>query len=307
MSASTSDTLFPIRELVRRTGVNASTLRAWESRHGLINPTRTASGHRLYSDKDVARVRELRELLDQGLGLAEIGPLLERVVASKSAEPAQITGWRAYLRATVEAIEAFDPGRLDNLYNEACALYPIEVVTTNLLIPVLDELGERWDIRPSGIAEEHFFSAWLRNKLGARLHHVLARHAGRPLILACLPGEGHELGLLVFALGLLDSGRRVIYLGANMPLRQILHVARSAHALGIVLAGRAPLRAGPLFEDIAWLAREANVPLFAGGQFSVIAAVDLVRVGGIPLGDDIERGLAILDARLTGARPVSSV
>jgi DNA-binding transcriptional MerR regulator/methylmalonyl-CoA mutase cobalamin-binding subunit len=305
MTTETTDSLFPIRELVRRTGVNASTLRAWETRHGLIRPTRTPSGHRLYSDADVARIRELRALLDQGLGLAEIGPLLEQAVAARPVEPAPVSGWRGYLRTTLDAVEAFDQVSLDNLYNEACALYPIDLVTANLLIPVLDELGARWHARPSGIAEEHFFSAWLRNKLGARLHHASARLAGRPLVLACLPGEGHELGLLVFALGILDGARRVIYLGANMPLRQIVHVARRAHALGVVLAGRAMAEPAPVIEDIAWLARESGAPLFVGGQFSVTSSLELARAGAVPLGDDIARGLALIEARLAGARPVS--
>ena len=61
--------LFPIRELVRRTGVNASTLRAWENRHGLLSPTRTPSGHRLYNQQDVLRIRRVQDLLARGLGL----------------------------------------------------------------------------------------------------------------------------------------------------------------------------------------------------------------------------------------------
>ena len=68
---------FPIRELVQRTGVNASTLRAWENRHNLLNPVRTESGHRLYGQADVQRVRRVQELLVQGLSLNEIAPMLD--------------------------------------------------------------------------------------------------------------------------------------------------------------------------------------------------------------------------------------
>lgn len=299
---------FPIRELVRRTGVNASTLRAWENRHGLLTPTRTPSGHRLYSQQDVLRIRRLQELLAQGLGLGEIAPLL-----SEEARPPTDTGaqdglselpipqgsaWHGYLRETLIALESFSTERLDSLYNEACALYPIDIVTDNLLIPALEQLGKRWDKRPSGIAEEHFFTAWLRNKLGARLHHAASLPRGGQLIMACLPHENHEIGLLVFALAALRRGHRIIYLGANMPTRQIVHVARHTHAQGIVLSGRQVADPGAALSDIAWLAEAVDTPLFVGSHFSAQNGERLQAVGAIPLGTDMAIGMRLMESRL---------
>jgi DNA-binding transcriptional MerR regulator/methylmalonyl-CoA mutase cobalamin-binding subunit len=301
-------TLFPIRELVRRTGVNASTLRAWENRHGLLTPTRTASGHRLYSPQDVQRIRRLQDLLGQGLSLGEIAPLLAEAEVAPS--PAAETlapqprstfpgaAWQGYLQETLAALEDFSTERLDSLYNEACALYPVDTVTEHLLVPVLQQLGQRWDQRPSGIAEEHFFTAWLRNKLGARLHHAASLPRGGALILACLPHEQHEIGLLVFALSALQRGYRVIYLGANMPTRQIVHVARHTHALGIVLAGRQVADPGEVLEDIVWLAQAANLPLFVGSHFSEQVREPLQAQGVIPLGGDLSVGLRLMEHRL---------
>ena len=130
---------FPIRELVQRTGVNASTLRAWENRHGLLTPVRTESGHRLYSQVDVQRVRRVQELLIQGLSLNEIAPMLDALLDAASANaPETLTStlaaslspaWQGYLTETLAALESFSTDRLDNLYNEACALYPIDIVT----------------------------------------------------------------------------------------------------------------------------------------------------------------------------------
>lgn len=306
MAAKYSDSPFPIRDLVRRTGVNASTLRAWENRHGLLKPIRTASGHRLYTQEDVQRVRRLQELLAQGLSLADIAPLLEQAplpdVRAESPAPAAdtaaVASWQGYLRETLRALEDFSTERLDNLYNEACALYPIDLVTRNLLVPVLFELGERWDKRASGIAEEHFFSAWLRNKLGARLHHGQWLPKSKPLILACLPEETHEIGLLLFALGILQMGYRLIYLGANMPVREIAHISHPTHALGIVLAGREVPRPTPLLADIAWLVEACDAPVFVGSHVSRQLKAHLARAGAIPLGDDIALGLRLLETHL---------
>ena len=309
MTADVLPALFPIRDLVQQTGVNASTLRAWENRHGLLKPLRAPSGHRLYCMKDVHRVRRLRELLGQGMGLAEIVPLLEDSEHTKApaagSQPAVKVAmetrpaWRGYLDETLRALEDFSAERLDRLYNEACALYPIDVVTDSLFIPVLQQLGERWEQRVSGIAEEHFFSAWLRNKLGARLHHSAGSTRGRPLILACLPHESHEIGLLIFALAALQRNYRVIYLGANMPLRQILPICQRTHSAGIVLAGRAAKNPAALLDDLAWLVEAVGkVPVFIGSHCSVRVRDRILDAGAIPLGIDLALGLHIIETRI---------
>lgn len=317
---SSTSAFFPIRELVQRTGVNASTLRAWENRHGLLKPVRTESGHRLYCRNDVQRVRRVQELLLQDVSLNEIASLLDDPAASVAeAAPAVIESslatalspaWQGYLAETLSALESFSTERLDNLYNESCAVYPIDVVTERLMIPVLEQLGLRWDKRPSGIAEEHFFSAWLRNKLGARLHHAAGMAHGRLLILACLPGEHHEISLLLAALGVLQQGYRVIYLGADMPLAQLLPVCRQTHAVGIVLAGRGFPEASQMqanLREIAGLVEAAGMPVFVGGRFAVLAQHELEQIGAQPLGDNISIGLRLIEAGLSSAqKPTAS-
>lgn len=308
MNALANDPRFPIRELVQRTGVNASTLRAWESRHGLLQPERTPSGHRLYRQADVLRVKRLRNLFAQGLSLAEIVPLLEEDTVTVPADlpvvplvpESDLGGWQNYLRVTLAALQDFDAQHLDQIYSEACSLYPIDVITTRLLIPVLHHLGSSWDTRPAGVAEEHFFSAWLRNKLGARLHHASSQTHGKHLVLACLPHENHELGLLMFALLALHRGYRVIYLGANMPLRQIGHVVRRIHAPGVVLSGRFTRDAETILEDIARLVSETTASVFVGSHFSVQAHADITRVGGIVLGDDLAVGMRQIELHMKG-------
>lgn len=315
--SSPSTSFFPIRELVQRTGVNASTLRAWENRHKLLNPVRTESGHRLYGQEDVQRVHRVQELLVHGLSLSEIGPLLDEVVDSASTlAPDTVTNsltanlspaWQGYLTETLAALELFSTERLDNLYNDACALYPIDIVTDKLMLPVLTQLGLRWEKRPSGIAEEHFFSAWLRNKLGSRLHHAAGLTHGRQLILACLPGEHHEISLLLIALGLLQQGYRVIYLGANMPLVQLLPVCRQTRAAGMILAGRGiaePMQLQATLLEIGKLVETVGMPVFVGGHFATLLHRELEQLGAQSVGDSIPLGLRLIEATL-GAAPAA--
>ena len=91
---------------------------------------------------------------------------------------------------------------LESVYNEALSHYPIKVVTERLIGPLLHELGERWVKDMGSIAEEHFFGFYLRNKLGARFHHRQRNAGGPRLLMACLPGERHEVGLLLLCAGL---------------------------------------------------------------------------------------------------------
>jgi MerR family transcriptional regulator, light-induced transcriptional regulator len=310
---------FPIRGLVQRTGVNASTLRAWENRHGLLKPVRTQSGHRLYGPEDVQRVKFVQELLVQGVGLNEIVEVLDRPPEATSTSSSGILesslattlspAWQGYLAETLSALETFSTERLDSLYNDACALYPIDIVTEKLMIPVLEQLGMRWDKRPSGIAEEHFFSAWLRNKLGARLHHGAGLARGRSLILSCLPGEHHEISLLLAALGILQKGYRAVYLGADMPVGQLVPVYRQTHAGGIILAGReitdsARIEANLI--DIADLVKNVDIPVFVGGRFSVVLQRELEQIGAQTVGDNISLGLRLIEAGLSIAQNPAS-
>lgn len=295
---------FPIRELSRRTAVKASTLRAWETRHDLLQPQRTESGHRLYSEADVERVLYLQELIAEGHPLAEAAKLLgQGVPAGRSkvtaSDPEQLPSvWETSQLAILDATARFDDLALDETYGNACSVYPLEMVNQRLLIPVLEQLGERWRVREAGIAEEHFFSAWLRNKLGARLHLSSTRNSGSKLVCASLPGERHEIGLLVFALSAISRGYQVIYLGADMPIRQIKPVVTNTNAQAVVLAGRDASHAGLILPDIAWLAGQIAAPVFIGSHFAQTMKAELKQAGALAIGSDILAGLARIEARL---------
>ena len=73
-----ADELFPIREVARLTGINPVTLRAWERRYGLIQPVRTESGHRLYTQKDIETVHRILDWIERGVAVSKVGKILAR-------------------------------------------------------------------------------------------------------------------------------------------------------------------------------------------------------------------------------------
>jgi DNA-binding transcriptional MerR regulator/methylmalonyl-CoA mutase cobalamin-binding subunit len=302
---------FPMRTVSAITGVNPITLRAWERRYGLIRPARTPSGHRLYSQKDIELVNRIVRLLDRGISIGQASNSLGNSVTEPAPDRQQESSpWPEYREHAIDAIVRFDEIHLDALYNQALSLYPIDIVTERLLIPVLITLGERWMKTEGSIAEEHFFGAFMRNKLGARFHHRQKKTGGMKLLVCCLPGEHHEIGVMLFSLAAHDHGYRIVYLGPNMPLQDLALTARRAGCHGIVLSGSVAPPGGLLSCELPELVKQADCPVFMGGASSVRCSAAIERAGALPLGTDIrtsmkriEHSLANLQQALTAMKP----
>jgi len=298
-ATDTSEKLYTIGTVSQLTGVGAITLRAWERRYELIHPVRKDSGHRLYTRKNIEQINRITSLTDQGMRISQITPeMLEDEPAANALEDTPVDLWKTYVRNMVEAIVAFDEERLEEIYNEALSLYPIEMVTRLLLKPLLIELGRRWAAGPGGVAEEHFFAFYLRNKLGARFHHRPRKNGGPHLLLACLPGEYHEIALLLFALAAHEQGFHLLTLGADTPLPELARVAAKTKSDAIVLSGAVQPGEDVLSRDLPKLVETVSIPVFVGGQASVLAADAIGKAGAEALGQDMELGLKRLGAQL---------
>jgi DNA-binding transcriptional MerR regulator len=287
-----AEKLFTIGTVSRLTGVGAITLRAWERRYGLIEPIRKESGHRLYTRQHIDRINRITALTRQGLRISQVTPdMLESELQDTAGGDAADDAWKNYLNSMIAAIVSYDEERLEEIYNSALSLHPIAMVTSRLLTPLLAELGRRWAAGRGGIAEEHFFAFYLRNKLGARYHHRPRGNRGPLLLIAGLPGEHHEFGLLLFTLAAHEAGYRVIPLGADMPLGELAAVARKKDCAAIVLSGAVEPPAHVLETDLPDLVRAARVPVLLGGLSAVYACDAITRAGAEVLGRDIEHGL----------------
>jgi DNA-binding transcriptional MerR regulator/methylmalonyl-CoA mutase cobalamin-binding subunit len=284
--------LYTIGTVSKLTGVGAITLRAWERRYGLIQPVRKESGHRLFRREHIDQINRITALTQQGIRISQITPeMLESDVESADIDSGHTEIWKKYLNGMVAAIVSFDEDRLEEIYNEALSLYPIGMVTRKLLTPLLVELGLRWVARNGSIAEEHFFAFYLRNKLGARFHHRARNGDGPQILIAGLPGEHHEIGLLLFALAALEDGYRIIPLGANMPLEELALVAKKKNCRAIVLSGAIEPSENVLTKTLPELVSECGIPVLVGGLSSVYACDAITHSGAEALGRDIDHGL----------------
>jgi len=287
--------LFPIRTVSELTGVNSITLRAWESRYGLIEPIRKASGHRLYTQEHIDLINRVVGLLDRGM---RIGQVKAEVLAgnnsddsNSSLEDERQNYWRRYINGMIAAIIRFDEHALERTYSDALSHYPVRLVTEKLLSPVLKEVGERWTSGQGSVAEEHFFGFYLRNKLGARFHHRSQSQSGPRLLMACLPGDLHEIGLLLFALDACDHGFQTILLGANMPLGEIPDAVIKTGSDALVLSGTIEPGGEVISRSLPRLVEKLDVPVFVGGNVVASNFDDLKKSGALLIGTDIDMGI----------------
>jgi DNA-binding transcriptional MerR regulator/methylmalonyl-CoA mutase cobalamin-binding subunit len=284
--------LFPIRTVSDLTGVNAITLRAWETRYGLIEPIRKSSGHRLYTQEHIDLINRVVGLLDRGMRIGQVNreALSGSTIGSELAEEST-DHWQQFINGMIAAIIRFDERGLERIYGEALSHYPVRVVTEKLLTPLLKELGERWATDRGSIAEEHFFGFYLRNKLGARFHHRPQTETGPKLLLACLPGDLHEIGLLLFALEACDYGFQTILLGANMPLAELPAAVKKTASDALVLSGIIEPGEALINEQLPELVAQLSVPVFMGGSI-VASNFDGLKKSGVRLiGTDIHIGI----------------
>ena len=248
-----------IGELSKRAGVSPELLRAWERRYGLLRPARSAGGLRLYSPADVERVALMQQHLAEGMAAAEAAALavrdaVEEEAARTALRPAAI---RDELAA---ALDAFDEPRAQAILDRLLALATVETLLAEVVVPYLQELGERWKRGEASVAQEHFASSVLRGRLLG-----LARGWGLGLgpvaVLACLPGEQHDLGLIAFGLALRSRGWRIVYLGPDSPIDTVADVSRRLEPSLVVLNAVSRERVRPVVPQLRALARRHTVAL----------------------------------------------
>lgn len=272
-----ADALFPIREVSRLTGVNPVTLRAWERRYGLIQPLRTESGHRLYSQADIVTVNRILDWIERGVAVSKVGKILARdeqqaeaVRAQRGAvEECEWSQWRARLR---QAVSAFDDRQLECLYGQICATYPLSVAFQDILMPLWNELL-RHQGRFGQASEWLFYDSFLRIHTFERLHLASASPAPR-VLLAAMPGECRKLELLVAAMLMSREDLAVKVLGMGQPFDELTLVCEKARPKALVMFSNYSHN-HELVGRLNRLAQTLDCPLFIAGAASDLAEHDL--------------------------------
>ena len=254
-----------IGQLARRTGVSPVLLRAWEQRYGLLQPTRTAGGFRLYSAADEARVQRMQGLVADGLAAAQAARLILSggEPAPPTASPSATTLEDATGDLTA-SLDRLDEQAANTALDRLFSAFTVETVLQEVILPYLHRLGERWAAGEVSVAHEHFASNLIRGRL-LGLAQGWGQGQGPGAILACVPGEQHELGLLAFGIALRRRGWRITYLGTDSPIEAVADLSRSLLPAVVVLLSINPQGFLDHTPEIKQLATQAHVMIAGPG------------------------------------------
>ena len=272
--------LLRIGELSKRTGVSPELLRAWERRYGLLQPQRSTGGLRLYDEDDLERVSRMQRHLAEGLAAAEAAAL-----ASEGPDEPEALGVdpAAARRDLGAALEAFDEPYAQAVLDSLLSSTSLDSLLRDVVLPYLHELGERWQRGEASVAQEHFASAVLRGRL-LGLARGWGRGFGPRALLACLPGEQHDLGLIAFGLALRARGWRIAYLGGDMPIESVSGAANAVDPAFVVLSAVDPESFRRFEAELRALAREHRTCIGgAGADEAEATAIGATLLSGGPV------------------------
>jgi len=238
----TSQQLWPMGAVTRRTGIGEHTLRAWERRFGFPKPVRLASGHRRFSGDQVQHLLLIAKALESGYRAGDIVPLplseLEQLLKSSGVfDPISATGSAEdVMLLAFDACKRFDRDALAALLHSEAAVLGLPRFLRERVAPLLDEVGDAWGRGEIEIRHEHFFSEVLEDELRSLRAPLESAAKGRPVVIASLPNELHGLGLQIAALAIVTAGRSVRVLGPHLPVEEIVHAAKALDASAVGLS-----------------------------------------------------------------------
>jgi MerR family transcriptional regulator, light-induced transcriptional regulator len=297
--------VFTIKQAARMTGIKESSLRAWERRYGVVNPSRTEAGYRLYDEQAISALVAMRQLVDSGWAPAEAARSVRSGVVPRSVEGTSAR-WQgreqpvpmAQLQRFLSAAAAMDSAGIEASLDQAFALGSFEHVVESWLFPALEALGEGWALGEIDVAGEHAASHAVHRRLAAA-YDAAGRHAKRSSVLVGLPpGSTHELGALTFATALRRRGVSVLYLGADVPTSSWqAAVDRQGSDVAVLAVATVDDRANASAVAEHLLAHTPRVLVASGGSHGA----DLIS-GVLSLPDSISEAAVQLEQVLESAR-----
>ena len=288
---------YPIKVVSQMTGLSVFVIRAWEKRYNVVNPSRTETNRRLYSEEDIEKLKLLNEAVQKGhniggiakLSLDELRSILERkhpISEQSYKSPVEIPfDINSIVENCIEAIKAYDGRTLEAILLKASSKMTQPQLIENLIITLVYKVGDLWHDGIIRVANEHLATAVIRSFLTNLIEqHIPSENA--PIIISATPrGQDHELGALIAGVVAASLGWKVIYLGPNLPVEEIAAVTESLEsrvvALSIVYPGDDPQLKKELLNLKRMLPK--NISLFVGGKaadgyLDVLDEIGAIRV-----------------------------
>lgn len=217
---------YSIKELEQLSGIKAHTIRIWEKRHKIIEPSRTATNIRYYSDLDLKKIINVSLLNTYGIKISKIADMSAEDLNKKVLELSELQNDKAvHIDQMVVAMIDMEEELFEKILNNLILRYSFEKTITEIIYPFLEKIGILWQTENITPAHEHFISNLIRQKIIVAIDGLPIPPKTAKKILIFLPeGEMHELGLLFYHFLIRKSGYRTYYLGQNVPHEDLINV-----------------------------------------------------------------------------------
>lgn len=297
-------TMYTIKQAAQRTGIAIPTIRVWERRYGVVSPTRTAAGYRLYDEGSIARLNAMQHLVERegwrpsqaaerilGADDDELRALIGPDTVDVEATPRPAGRNEDAVAAIVDGASRFDLRSIERTLDETFAGQRFEPAMDGVIFPALRGIGDAWGRGELDVAREHAASETIRRRIAHHFDAAAGSTNGPRIVVGLPPGSHHELGAFAFAVAARRAGMDVLYLGADVPIDAWRSTVADAAPAAIVLAvvSRADVRAST--EVIRALRSDGTRPVAIGGPSADAVPSDL---GAVRLGGPIDEAVAAL-------------
>ncbi|PON16846.1 transcriptional regulator [Candidatus Entotheonella serta] len=309
----------PIKVVVRRTGLSPHVIRVWEKRYQAVEPMRTDTNRRRYSDADIERLLLLQRATHSGRSIGQIAHLTtERlrelvhedesasplpaspapVAVHESAEASEIEGASSHLEACLEAIRQLDATALEHALMQARVTLSQPKFLEHLLVPLMETVGELWRNGTLRIVHEHLASTVVRSMLGGASTSAALSAVAPKIVVTTPTGQLHEIGALIVASIAEMDGWHVVYLGVNLPAEEIAaavqHHGAKVVALSVVHPADDPRLADELIKLRRYLVRDIEILVGGRGSHGYQAVLDTIEATQIHALDALRTHLETL-------------
>jgi DNA-binding transcriptional MerR regulator len=227
---------YSIKELEKLSGIKAHTIRIWEKRHKIIEPARTTTNIRYYSDDDLKKLINVSLLNNNGLKISRIADMTLEEMNRKVLEISELRSDAAvHIDQLVLAMIGLEEEMFEKNLNTLILRYGFEKTVSDIIYPFLEKIGILWQTQNITPAHEHFISNLIRQKIIVAIDGLTLPAKGSRKVLLYLPeGEMHELGLLFYNFLARKAGLRTYYLGQNVPHEDLVKIVE-VHQPGFLI------------------------------------------------------------------------
>lgn len=262
---------YQIADLEQLTGIKAHTIRIWEKRYSLIEPSRTATNRRRYNEDQVKKLLNISALLSEGLKISKIAELNHRELSKKifdlqdRGEEDSVS--RAFVNDLTVAMLNFNEAGFEKSFSAAVTRFGLFEAMLNVFYPLLHKIGILWASEHAMPVQEHFAACIIRRKLMASIDGLpMASHRKKKFLLFLPPEESHEIALLLSNYMIRSKGYETIYLGQDVPYENISAVIKQTkpdYLLTFFISNRNP---ADISRQIAEYLRPTGVKILISGH-----------------------------------------